>query len=98
MEGSAHYEGRALDVFVRPIGKANRTKGWAMAYYLVAQAERLGIDHVIFDAKIWSSGGRSDDGWRDYSPGSTGLSVPPATSSSTATTCTSTSSTGCEVL
>ena len=71
MKGSAHYEGRALDVFVRPIDKENRKKGWAMAYYLVAQAERLGIDHVIFDAKIWSSGRRSEDGWRDYSPGGT---------------------------
>jgi hypothetical protein len=71
MKGSAHYEGRALDVFVRPIGKENRKRGWAMAYYLVAQAERLGIDHVIFDAKIWSSGRRSEDGWRDYSPGNT---------------------------
>ena len=76
MKGSAHYEGRAIDVFVRPIGKENRKKGWAMAYYLVAQAERLGIDHVIFDAKIWSSGRRSEDGWRDYSPGSsTGMSA-----------------------
>ncbi|MET1060015.1 MAG: hypothetical protein ABWX84_10470 [Nocardioides sp.] len=72
MKGSAHYEGRALDVFVRPIGKENRKRGWAMAYYLVAQAERLGIDHVIFDARIWSAGGRSEDGWRDYSPGDTG--------------------------
>ncbi len=71
MEGSAHYEGRALDVFVRPIGKVNRAKGWAMAYYLVAQAERLGIDHVIFDARIWSAGRRSEDGWRDYDPGDT---------------------------
>ena len=44
MEGSAHYEGRAIDVFVRPIGTENRKRGWAMAHYLVAQAERLGID------------------------------------------------------
>jgi hypothetical protein len=71
MAGSAHYDGRAIDVFVRPVGEQTRKRGWAMAYYLVAQAERLGIDHVIFDAKIWTSGGRSEDGWRDYDPGST---------------------------
>ncbi len=71
MAGSAHYDGRAIDVFVRPIGPENRKRGWAMAYYLVAQAERLGIDHVIFDDMIWTSGRRSEDGWRDYDPGST---------------------------
>ncbi|CAM3519119.1 hypothetical protein NODU109028_20625 [Nocardioides dubius] len=72
MEGSAHYEGRAIDVFVRPINEANQVKGWSMAYYLVAQADRLGIQHVIFDGKIWTSGRRSKDGWRDYSPDTSG--------------------------
>ncbi len=70
-EGSAHYEGRAIDVFFRPINKANNRRGWALAYYLVAQAERLGVDHVIFDDMIWSSGRRSEEGWRDYDPGDT---------------------------
>jgi hypothetical protein len=69
MEGSAHYEGRALDVFVRPVNAANNRQGWAIAQYLVAHASRLDIDHVIFDAKIWSSGARSESGWRDYDPG-----------------------------
>ncbi|KQY56289.1 MULTISPECIES: hypothetical protein [unclassified Nocardioides] len=69
MEGSAHYEGRAIDVFVRPINEANRKQGWAMAYYLVAQADRLDIEHVIFDDMIWSFGSRSESGWRDYDPG-----------------------------
>lgn len=68
MEGSAHYEGRAVDVFVRPISTANTTKGWAMAQYLVARAELLNIRTVIFSDKIWTSGGRSDSGWRDYTP------------------------------
>ena len=71
MAGSAHYDGRAIDVFVRPIGPENRKRGWAMAYYLVAQAERLGVDHVIFDDMIWTSGRRSEQGWRDYDPGNT---------------------------
>jgi hypothetical protein len=68
MEGSAHYDGRAIDVFVRPINPANKRRGWAIASYLVSQAERLAVDHVIFDGRIWAAGGRSDDGWRDYEP------------------------------
>ena len=68
MEGSAHYDGRAVDVFVRPISTANTTKGWAIAQYLVARAELLGIKTVIFSDKIWTAGGRSDSGWRDYTP------------------------------
>ncbi|MEV5966745.1 hypothetical protein AB0L70_33565 [Kribbella sp. NPDC051952] len=68
MAGSAHYEGRAVDVFVRPISTANTTKGWAMAQYLVARADLLNIKTVIFSDKIWTAGGRSDNGWRDYTP------------------------------
>jgi hypothetical protein len=68
MEGSAHYEGRAVDVFVRPVTAANTTKGWAMAQYLVARAELLNIRTIIFSDKIWTAGRRSDSGWRDYTP------------------------------
>lgn len=67
-EGSAHYEGRAIDLFVRPINPANKVRGWAVAHYLVSQADRLKIRTVIFDDRIWTAGGRSDDGWRDYDP------------------------------
>jgi hypothetical protein len=67
-EGSAHYDGRAVDIFVRPVNEANNRRGWAIAQYLVAHAERLEVQHVIFDAKIWSAS-RSDEGWRDYDPG-----------------------------
>ena len=69
VEGSAHYDGRAVDVFVRPISTANNRRGWAIASYLVAHAARLHVDHVIFDRRIWSAA-RSDQGWRDYDPGS----------------------------
>ena len=68
MEGSAHYDGRAIDAFVRPVSPANRTLGWAIAQYLVSQADRLSIKTVIFDDRIWTSGRKSDDGWRDYDP------------------------------
>jgi hypothetical protein len=68
MAGSAHYEGRAIDIFVRPVSAANKIRGWAIAQYLVAQAERLDVKTVIFDDRIWTSGSRSGDGWRDYDP------------------------------
>jgi hypothetical protein len=67
-DGSAHYEGRAVDVFFRPVNAENERLGWAMAHYLVAHAERLDVATVIFDARIWSAR-NSDDGWRDYDPG-----------------------------
>jgi hypothetical protein len=66
MEGSAHYDGRAIDVFVRPVNEANRQRGWAIAAYLVAHADRLGIQTLIFDDRVWTAGFRSDAGWRDY--------------------------------
>jgi hypothetical protein len=66
MAGSAHYEGRAIDVFVRPISADNRKRGWALATYLVANADRLDIQTLIFDDRIWHAGSRSGDGWTDY--------------------------------
>jgi len=68
MQGSAHYDGRAIDIFERPITPANKIKGWAIAQYLVAQADRLSIQTVIFDDRIWRSGSDSSDGWRNYDP------------------------------
>ena len=68
VEGSAHYDGRAIDVLVRPVSPANRTRGWAIAQYLVSQADRFAIRTVIFDDRIWTAGHRSGDGWRDYDP------------------------------
>lgn len=73
MEGSAHYEGRAIDIFVRPINHDNRKRGWAIASYLIAQADRLSINTLIFDDRIWHAGSRSGDGWTDYDvPSSSG--------------------------
>jgi len=66
MPGSAHDEGRAIDVFVRPVSADSKRRGWAIASYLVGQADRLGIATVIFDDRIWKVGGRSGDGWQDY--------------------------------
>ncbi len=66
MTRSAHYEGRAIDIFVRPINPDNRKRGWAIASYLMAQAHRLSISTIIFDNRIWRAGSRSGDGWSRY--------------------------------
>ena len=68
MKGSAHYDGRAVDIFERPVTPQNKIHGWAIAQYLVAEADRLDIEHVIFDARIWTAGSSSGDGWRPYTP------------------------------
>ena len=70
MEGSAHYDGRAIDIFLRPVNETNNRTGWAIAQYLVAHADRLLVDHVIFDDRIWTAGNRSEEAWRDFDPGS----------------------------
>lgn len=64
-EDSAHYEGRAIDVFYRPVSEKNRRQGWLLAHWLVAHAETLNIANVIFDDRIWNVHG-SLRGWWDY--------------------------------
>ncbi|HET7351614.1 MAG TPA: hypothetical protein VFJ28_11805 [Marmoricola sp.] len=73
MPGSAHYEGRAIDIFYRPIRPAQKVKGWATAQYLVAHAERLAVDTVIFDGRIWTER-RAEQGWREYQVDTSGRS------------------------
>ncbi|MGH3445571.1 MAG: hypothetical protein ACRDPB_09365 [Nocardioidaceae bacterium] len=45
-------------------GSAARTRGWAVASYLVAQANRLGVHRVAFDGRVWSAAAASSKGWR----------------------------------
>ncbi len=71
-EGSAHYDGRAVDIFVRPVSEPNKVRGWAIAHYLVSQAERLSVATVIFDGRIWTAR-RSAQGWRDYEVDTSGV-------------------------
>jgi hypothetical protein len=66
MPGSTHYDGRAVDIFVRPVNAENKKRGWAIAHYLVAQADRLDIQTVIFDDRLWRAG--DGEGWRNYDP------------------------------
>jgi hypothetical protein len=66
IEDSAHYDGRAIDVFFRPVNAGNKRLGWAVAQYLVARADALGVQTVIYDDRIWTAGLRSESGWREY--------------------------------
>ena len=74
MPGSAHYEGRAVDVFYRPVDRASRRHGWATAQYLVAHADRLAVTTVIYDGRIWTAR-RALQGWRTYAPDTAGRSA-----------------------
>lgn len=72
-EDSAHYDGRAIDIFVRPISEANQRLGWSIAHFLVAHAAQLDISVVIFDGRIWSQR-HSEEGWRPYEVDTSGVS------------------------
>jgi hypothetical protein len=66
VDNSAHYEGRAMDVFFRPLGdKEQRRRGWVFAQWLVAHAHKYDVLSVIYADHIWTSWG-SFLGWRDY--------------------------------
>ncbi|MEP6651618.1 MAG: hypothetical protein ABJA74_17145 [Lapillicoccus sp.] len=67
----AQERGRALEVLFAPASADNTRRGWAVASYLVANAKRLHIARIVFDARIWTAGDRSADGWRTLTP--TGL-------------------------
>ncbi len=54
-EESTHYDGRAIDVFFRPITEENQREGWLLAQWLVAHAGSLDIQYVIFDDQFWSA-------------------------------------------
>ncbi|MFD6950108.1 hypothetical protein A6A08_16190 [Nocardiopsis sp. TSRI0078] len=64
-EDSAHYDGRAIDIFYRPVNEENRREGWVMAHWLIAHAPDYEIDVIIFDDRIWSTTYPSL-GWRHY--------------------------------
>jgi hypothetical protein len=63
---SAHYDGRAIDYFFRPVGDAQqRDRGWLLSHWLVAHAPDFEVATVIFDDRIWTAR-RSAQGWREY--------------------------------
>ena len=93
VEGSAHYAGRAIDVFFRPYDDPENTKdGWALAHWLVANADRLAIATVIYDDHLWSAGALQPRAGARTCPTSRARTPAPRPSSATSTTSTSTSS------
>jgi hypothetical protein len=62
---STHYEGRAVDVFFRPVTEEGTTAGWVLSQWLVAHADDLTVQFVIFDDHVWGVR-QSSRGWQDY--------------------------------
>ena len=66
VDGSSHYDGRAVDVFFRPVGDdEQRRRGLVFSQWLVAHAERYHVLSVIHADRIWTSWA-AYLGWRDY--------------------------------
>ncbi|KAA1418737.1 hypothetical protein F0U44_09600 [Nocardioides humilatus] len=57
----ADLDGSSIDVSMRPVSEASKVRGWALAHYLVGNADRLDIRTVAFDGQVWTAG---RDGWR----------------------------------
>ncbi|NJC24167.1 hypothetical protein BJ994_003243 [Arthrobacter pigmenti] len=62
---STHYDGRAIDVFFRPVSEENRRQGWMLSHWLVAHARDFNVQYVIFDDRFWSAH-ISRGQWHDY--------------------------------
>ena len=62
---SDHYTGHAVDFMLTPINDANRQLGDAIAAWLVANANRLAVNYVIWNERTWNRG-RASEGWRIY--------------------------------
>ncbi len=60
-----HDRGIAVDVFAPMADGKGSPTGWAMAHYLVANADRLAVAMVIYDDRIWTAR-RAAEGWREY--------------------------------
>ncbi len=47
---------------------AERQNGWAVAHWAVTQAQKLGIETVAYDGRIWRKA-KSEDGWKPQPTG-----------------------------
>lgn len=58
---SVHGSGRALDIFIpKSGGSADNGQGDPVANFLVKNAERIGIQLIIWDRSVWRSNGRNE--------------------------------------
>jgi hypothetical protein len=66
VDSSSHYDGRAVDVFFRPLGdEEQRRRGRVFAQWVVAHAQDYNVLSVIYADQIWTSWA-SYAGWREY--------------------------------
>jgi len=66
VDSSSHYDGRAVDVFFRPVGNAAQARrGWVFAQWATAHADDYDVLSVIYADRIWTSWA-SSAGWREY--------------------------------
>lgn len=65
IENSAHYDGRAVDIFFSLSDVDNKARGWLLTNWLVAHADYYQISTLIFDDVLWSNA-NSHLGWRPY--------------------------------
>jgi hypothetical protein len=65
IENSAHYDGRAVDIFFPLSDPDNKARGWMLAHWLVAHADYYQIATLIFDDQVWSNA-NSHLGWHAY--------------------------------
>jgi hypothetical protein len=66
IDGSSHYDGRAMDIFFRPHTERRQARGgWVLAHWLVARGARYDVLSVIYRDRIWTVWA-SFSGWRDY--------------------------------
>lgn len=66
-----HPSGRAVDIMIPSYQTTQgATLGWQIAHWAKDNRTALGVQYVIFDAKIWSVE-KDSQGWRGYSPGYT---------------------------
>lgn len=66
VDGSSHYEGRAMDIFFRPHTDPEQARrGWVLAQWLVARGARYDVLSVIYRDRIWTVWA-SFSGWREY--------------------------------
>jgi hypothetical protein len=69
---SDHPLGRACDFTVGRLGSLPSEEqmrlGWSLAEWLRAYADRLHVDYIIWDGRIWSTD-RASEGWRPYDGG-----------------------------
>ena len=65
IENSAHYDGRAVDIFFSLADPDNKARGWLLAHWLVTHADYYQIATLIFDDVVWSNA-NSHLGWHPY--------------------------------